>query len=559
MCRLRTQESASQGVDGGLNMNFLLEGHKAGVPEADVVLSSSQDPRYANLMAVASPFSPGAFRFEGAYWSGHYLTFRAPSTLRMASLVNEEKDITDFVLVDYSAMYKYMTMDEILAPAVECGGGGRDYVKLSDLRADMSVRMYFQNTLGCAVWNNKDFEAYFEGHYDLWDFDAKHARVRARPKDQQLAKRLEKAERQSEVAQVVLCAGEELCEMPVGIVTQTLSKLGDPLPKGRNAALRRDVGVARQRLLVAVPSVCNHRAEAGDALQPLLHLHRAVVAVAAAALGSDDDDEEDTEDIPKVRDAAQAALCELISERVRRVPGEVQYVLLSEVLELPLAWEVCAEPLRAVVPALLPGTWPAGSLLQPLRAATRGGEQTMLVSEALAQWELGVMAMAPGNVAAEVLIAMIEGGVLVDEAAARLQPPILTRLPLLDVVRLVAMLGERGCDGEPLKPALLHLASAPGLLDVPAPLLLRLAVVATKSAVIAECALGPVAAAAAATLGDWLLDDVTKLLLAVAKSRASAPSEGVERLLQQATPVVKPRLPDLSAQQLLKTVLAIGS
>ena len=24
------------------------------------------------------------------------------------------------------------------------------------------------------VWNNKDFETFFEGHYEEWDFDAKY-------------------------------------------------------------------------------------------------------------------------------------------------------------------------------------------------------------------------------------------------------------------------------------------------------------------------------------------------------------------------------------------------
>jgi len=152
MCRLRSAQSAGQGVDGGLNLNFMLEGTQVGVPDAGVVLDLNQDPRHANLIAVASPFAAGAFRFEGAFWPGHYLTFRAPATMRMAGLVDEQADVVDFILVDYSAMFQYMSMEEVLAPAIE-EQVGDGFMKLSDLRANMGVRMYFQSTLGCPVWN----------------------------------------------------------------------------------------------------------------------------------------------------------------------------------------------------------------------------------------------------------------------------------------------------------------------------------------------------------------------------------------------------------------------
>merc|ERR1740129_2206345 len=105
----------------------------------------------------------------------------------MTKVHDERLDVADFLLVDYSASYKYMTMDEVLTGAVESqlNSNPTGYVKLSDLRADLNVRMYFQQMLGCTVWNNKDFETFFEGHYDQWDFDQKRARVRPRPRGQQ--------------------------------------------------------------------------------------------------------------------------------------------------------------------------------------------------------------------------------------------------------------------------------------------------------------------------------------------------------------------------------------
>merc|ERR1719336_3777518 len=68
MCRLRVQQSAAQGVDGGLNLNFECLGDKAEANESEIILDACQDVRKANLIAEASPFSQGAFRFEGAFW-----------------------------------------------------------------------------------------------------------------------------------------------------------------------------------------------------------------------------------------------------------------------------------------------------------------------------------------------------------------------------------------------------------------------------------------------------------------------------------------------------------
>eukprot|EP00435_Cladocopium_sp_Y103_P019311 s2288_g4.t1 len=177
MCRLRARETAGQGMEGGINVSFTFE---AGQEEDDSIesaceLSADQDMKRCNLIVSASPFSQGAYRFEGAFWPGRYMAYRSPEQLRMAGKVDEGNDVADFVLVDFSAAYKFMTTSEVLKGAVDSQGGAEGgYVKLSDLRADLQVRLYFQQMLGSAVWNNKDFETFFEGHYEEWDFDAKN-------------------------------------------------------------------------------------------------------------------------------------------------------------------------------------------------------------------------------------------------------------------------------------------------------------------------------------------------------------------------------------------------
>merc|ERR1719437_385533 len=89
----------------------------------------------------------------------------------------------------------------------------------------MSVRQYFQKTLGCGVWSNSEFAEYFEGHYEQWDFDKKRARVRCRTAVQRLASQLRSARKRGEAAQAVLSAGEELGALPLEAFEAALKHL----------------------------------------------------------------------------------------------------------------------------------------------------------------------------------------------------------------------------------------------------------------------------------------------------------------------------------------------
>eukprot|EP00444_Apocalathium_aciculiferum_P013140 CAMPEP_0183475692 /NCGR_PEP_ID=MMETSP0370-20130417/165236_1 /TAXON_ID=268820 /ORGANISM="Peridinium aciculiferum, Strain PAER-2" /LENGTH=92 /DNA_ID=CAMNT_0025668503 /DNA_START=18 /DNA_END=293 /DNA_ORIENTATION=+ len=92
-----------------------------------------------------------------------------------------------------------MTVDEALLGPVMAHGNG-DWVKLSDLRADLSVRNFFQSMLKSAVWNNREFEDFFDGHFDKWEFDKKRASVRPRSAAQQLEEKLKRVAKREEVA-----------------------------------------------------------------------------------------------------------------------------------------------------------------------------------------------------------------------------------------------------------------------------------------------------------------------------------------------------------------------
>merc|ERR1719183_434584 len=99
------------------------------------------------------------------------------------------------------------------------------------------------------------------------------------------------------------------------------------------------------------------------------------------------------------------------------------------------------------------------------------------------------------------------------------------------------MLGEKGLDAAEMRSVLKTrvFAAGPSLCEVPAKDLLRLAEAARKSPAIEECGIGPVAHAAALTLGLWLPDEVAKMLSAVAASKASVGSTGAQELFVKAS------------------------
>jgi len=83
---------------------------------------------------------------------------------------------------------------------------------------------------------------------------------------------------------------------------------------------------------------------------------------------------------------------------------------------------------------------------------------------------------------------------------------------------------------------------------------------AAKSSIVADTTLNNVASAAASTLPTWTQDDASKLLLALAKLKGTnaANCEGVAKLYSRACDVLLPNVPEFSAVQLLKVILAIG-
>ncbi|CAK0901631.1 unnamed protein product [Prorocentrum cordatum] len=352
------------------------EGAQKGVPDARVVLSGSTDPRYANLVTVASPFYPGAFRFEGAFWPGHYLAFRPPDTIHMTGTVSEERRRRDRLPTGRLRLHTQAHDHGRGAdPALrEPGQRGVHQAQRPPRRPRRPHVLPEQH--GLPGLEQQGVRRVFRGPSgDYWDFDRKHARVRVRPKAEQLTNRLRRSRRPDDVARAVLCAGEELCEMTPEVVAEALRALAGAPPPDCSPADRRDLRAARARLCSRLPASCETAEQSQAALGEVVSLHGAVCGAAAAAAGLA---------APSVAAEAEA------EEEAARAVAAADARLRTMVLERLGA----AEP-RALTPALL-----AALLTLPL-----------------------------------------------DWVAQHLRQPLLGRLPLPDLLRLVALLGERG--GEP--------------------------------------------------------------------------------------------------------------
>ena len=124
---------------------------------------------------MTSPHYENAFRFEAAYRKGFYLTFLPPNHLRVAPH-DDDRCLVDFTLVDFSMMFKFIEMEEVLQPAVAAYEGQE--VTLSELRKDPNIVLYFKNILHKQIWADEDFIIYFEGHWETWEFNKETQAVR---------------------------------------------------------------------------------------------------------------------------------------------------------------------------------------------------------------------------------------------------------------------------------------------------------------------------------------------------------------------------------------------
>lgn len=120
--------------------------------------------------------------------------------------------VVDFLVSPSTYCAQYETLDEILIPAVIRLGGDKSPVLLTNVCMDMRVRAYFQTN---GMWDFSDFEIYFMGHWETWDYI---------PSDQAI--RLRSAEESKEVVERVNAKRKASSQASV----QTSAKQARPTP-----------------------------------------------------------------------------------------------------------------------------------------------------------------------------------------------------------------------------------------------------------------------------------------------------------------------------------------
>lgn len=157
-------------------------GLSEGVKTSDVMITkvgTETSPLCTFLLLSASPDYPGAYRFESAYFPGHFLAFDPPNRV----IVTGEMDpfsIIDFNVVDHMTTHALMTVEEILIPTVRTLGGDRAPVRLTQVCQMPQVVAYFRATMGTRAWDFQDFETYFHVNHEIWDYNPKTQLLRLR-------------------------------------------------------------------------------------------------------------------------------------------------------------------------------------------------------------------------------------------------------------------------------------------------------------------------------------------------------------------------------------------
>jgi len=543
MNHIRSQSSAGQGVRGGLNITFAVS-DKTPMPET--MLSHVQGPE-TFFIAVASPELQGAFRFEAAFFPGYYLAFKPPTHLQVVNTIENGLTVADFVLVDYASTFRYMTLEEVLTPVVEGLGGSKDYVNLSAVREDNSIRLHFQNVLKKNIWSPEDFETYFAGHYQHWDFDAINHRVRIRSKQERTMHALRRARTLTDVASIISGAGDELSALPIDMAEAVLATLQQPLTDEANVTACVNYLTAQKNVLAAL-----HGVYLRAPLARILAVYPRVVGFGG---------EHAPKDLASQSGEAARALARIVSDQISQHGirgGELTFDCIGVLCGMPLDWETCGLPLRQSASQFLSGR-PIEELLPLLRSAIKASAQQLSECVATAIWEqFGLHATLDPAIAVEALDAIVAGGLSFPWTSGALRK-LHRDAPFGAVACVAAALAENGAHDEDLNFCIAFLAGQQQQLQaLPAATLLRLTVAATKSTVVSEGLVEAVAEAATATLQSWTMDDVSKLLLATAKAKTRSESSRLDALFGRAAEVIAPQLPALSAVQLIKIVLAVG-
>ncbi|CAK0864469.1 unnamed protein product [Prorocentrum cordatum] len=431
------------------------------------MLSDNEQPQCTNVIAVASPDYPGAYRFEAAYCPGHYLSFDPPKHAQMMR-GGDQFAVIDFVLTDFLVSENFKTIDEVLIPAVEALGGGKEGVSLTRVCQNSGVVHHFQKTMGGVIWDFEDFRLHFHAHSDIWDYDPTSQSLRLRGPQEKLAQSLRRARAAAEVASLMSAARQQPAWLPLDAAARALRLLrqGAGAPKAAaGAEALRKAAEAEAKLLRVVCSMCR----AGDE-----HVSLGGLCDAWRALSSGTDGSQADPEAAQLRAEALEAVVKCASEQVVEEQVSFDIPILGALVAMPLDWERCAqvalEKARQVI-----SSEPIARLVPLLREFA--GARARKLCDCLATAAIMKVFAAEPAVAIDALDAMVSGGFGLEGAPMVLEM-LLGKVPWTASAPVIAGLAEHGAAGDDLDKCWGAVLEPSALETLPGPLLARLALAA---------------------------------------------------------------------------------
>lgn len=563
MCRIRAAELGTRetkgeavraGKAGGLNLAFKPDPHESEQDSAVKLIEARKGEmkEQVNFIVMPSPYYEGAFRFEAAYNPGYFIAFRPPTALRVIPYADgmDTNCIVDFSLIDFAHMFKFIELEEVLRSAMH---SSQSWMPLDVLKMDSNVQAYFGNILGAPMWDDEDFQTYFAGHFDIWEYRGDLRSVRLRTREERLGLELQTVATPEQMAQkVVTAAPETLMRLPWRAVRHAFEVLNRSGSEEVSSVLARME--AKRKLIGLLGGVlATAQAEKDSAAPPLV----AIVGLAYQVHQISGDP-----GLAKNRDEAVDLLVKRVVAEVNvadqsRGHLDLELVDYADLIALPGMADCSDAILRLLSPYLKTGS--LKNLLAVADAANAAGMTAVTTAASTAAFNI----LNPSSLEDVCLIVktVLKTGLL-EERCLSLLPRCADSMDVGDLASCVVYLANKAGGGTITSN--MELSKAIAVLMSKAPLarkltpegLMNLAVAGTKTDLLSPL-LGSVAEAAAVTLGSFSSADVIRFLLAIAKAKGTPiEKECKDKLFQQAAEILRPQLPRLSIVEIIKVGLA---
>lgn len=539
----------------GLNLSFGLMGQS----QSDVMVTPVEDPYCCNIIAVASPTFAGAYRFEAAYFPGHYLAFCPPNQVQMVGAV-DDFTIIDFLLTDFEVCHRFKTVDEILIPAVKQWDGHLKFINMDRILDDMNFRMTFQSIVG-STWDPEDFKSYFQGHSEKWEYDPATEMFRLRDEKELAAYALKRVNQVEEL--VNKFESQTFDWLPLEVIGHLLRTCGRPLPSDPTELEKmiKQLGVANHeperfrtkytscqtKTLRFLKGVTAGSEKVLITLNSMIPLWMELEKFANKQVNSE---------IVKECQETLKALKECIENLIEAKESTLDIQVLGQLLSLGLDWKVYA-PLLAKKAQQVVNMQPLEELVPLIQKAPK---EAGALGECLATSALMKTFGAQPAVSVEALEAMAASGFGLDGAAMTLKM-LFARAPFEPCARIIARLGEHDFKGDDLKGLCEMIAVDEKLKSVSPGVLVQLTMAAAKSSVLADCVFAVACSAVSSQLASdsWPADELARLLQALNDVKvAGASIADSDDLLRRTPAVLTAKLGVVTAAQLLGIASALS-